>query len=64
MVDLGLDILEPLSPFVGQALWVMQPTLGLFTNRERIGEWAQLLEDPQGVEWLREQLLEDRTRTR
>jgi hypothetical protein len=53
---LCLDVLEPVSPFAAQVLWVMQPTLGIFINRQQVGDWAQLMEDPERVAELREQL--------
>lgn len=59
MASLCLEAFEPLSPFAAQLLWVMQPTLGLVTDRDRIGAWAALLEDPQGVARLREALMEE-----
>jgi hypothetical protein len=57
-----LDVLEPFSPFAAQILWVLQPTLGLMIDRERIDTWARLLEDPQGIEQLRRELEEHHVR--
>jgi hypothetical protein len=59
LAGLCLDIMEPLSPFLGQALWVMQPILGIFMDRERVGAWAKFLEDPQSLAELREQWVND-----
>jgi len=59
MLNMVFDIVQPLSPIVAQALWVAQPTLSVFTDAQRIGEWARLLETPEGVTELREQLLGD-----
>lgn len=56
-VEMGLDLFEPLSPLVGQILWVLQPTLGLVLEPEQVSNWAKFLEDPQGVAWLREELV-------
>jgi hypothetical protein len=47
---------EPLGPLGAQLLWVAQPTLGLFMSRDRITSVARLLEQPDGLTWLREQL--------
>lgn len=59
LAGLVLDVMEPLSPFAAQVLWVAQPTLGIFMDRERVGNWASLLEDAQGYDQLRDALLED-----
>jgi hypothetical protein len=56
LAGLLLDVMEPFSPFAAQFLWVVQP----FMDRERVGNWAALLEDPQGYDRLREALLEDK----
>jgi len=56
----ALDVLEPLGPLGAQALWVAQPVLGLFVARETLGNLADALEQPGGVEHLR-QMLEDET---
>jgi hypothetical protein len=59
LASLVLDVMEPFSPFAAQILWVAQPTLGIFMDRERVGNWASLLEDTQGYDQLRDALLED-----
>jgi hypothetical protein len=51
-----LEAAEPLGPLGAQALYVAQPTLGLFLSREAVGQWAHLLEDPANVAWLRDRL--------
>jgi len=58
------DAFEPLSPLGAQLLWIAQPTLSLWMPREDIASLARLLEQPEGVSWLREQLAgpEDETR--
>ena len=57
-VGVCLDVLEPFGPFAAQVLWVAQPTLNLFSLGERADAWAQVLEAPQGVAWLRQELVE------
>lgn len=56
LVNMLLDIVEPLSPLGAQVLWVSQPTLGLLMPREEITTLARLLEQPDGMAWVREQL--------
>ena len=51
-----LEALEPLSFIGAQLLWVAQPTLGLFIERERVSKWAAVLEDPQALAQLRQGL--------
>ncbi len=49
---LFLEMHRPLA-FVGaQMLWAAQPFLGMWLDHADIGEVAQLLEDPAGVEAL------------
>jgi hypothetical protein len=57
LVGALLDIVEPLGPLGAQFLWIAQPTLGLLVPREEIGSLARLLEQPDGMAWLREQLV-------
>jgi hypothetical protein len=54
----ALDVLEPFGPLGAQALWIAQPVLGLFVARDLLGDLAQALEEPGGVERLRQQLEE------
>ncbi len=49
LAQTGLEVLQPLSPFAAQALYVLQPTLGLFLDGHQVGAWAAALEDPQTV---------------
>jgi hypothetical protein len=56
----ALDALEPLGPVGAQLLWVAQPVSGLVGGREIVGKLAEALEEPGGVERLR-QLLDDGT---
>jgi hypothetical protein len=37
----------------------MQPTLGIFMDKERVGAWAKFLEDPHSLVELREQWVND-----
>jgi hypothetical protein len=56
----ALDVLEPLGPLGAQALWVAQPVLGLFVTHQALDHLAEALEQPGGIEQLR-QMLEDET---
>jgi len=56
-----LDIIEPISPLAAQVLWVTQPAAGLFGVHDTVGEIAHLLEAPDGVAELRQQLRDDST---
>jgi hypothetical protein len=56
LVGALLEAAGPLSPLGAQLLWIAQPTLGLFAPREDIVLLARLLDDPDGMTWLREQL--------
>lgn len=58
LVEVLLEAAEPLGPLGAQVLWVAQPTLGLLVPRDEIASLARLLEAPQGVAWLRAQLVE------
>ena len=51
-----LDAAEPLAPLGAGVLWIAQPALGLFMPRNDIGGLAQLLDDPAGIAWLRDEL--------
>lgn len=51
-----LDVCEPLGPIGAHLLWIAQPTLGLVMPREEVAALARLLEQPDGLAWLREQL--------
>ncbi len=53
-----LDAAEPLGPLGAQLLWVIQPMLGLVMPADEIGELADLLDDPQGLAWLRAELID------
>ena len=50
----ALDIVEPFGPLVAQVLWVVQPISGVFGGRAAIRDLAHALEDPEGIERLRQ----------
>lgn len=47
---------RPLGPVGASALWMAQPALGLVMDRDTVGEWAELLEDPNALAWLSQRL--------
>lgn len=51
-----LDIIEPLAAPGAQFLWVAQPFSGLFGAAELTGRLARLLQEPDGIDRLREML--------
>jgi hypothetical protein len=53
-----LDVLEPLGPVGAQVLYVAQPAASLWGGGQALGHIAAALEQPDGVEQLR-QLLDD-----
>jgi hypothetical protein len=55
-LGVALDVLEPLGPLGAQLVLVAQPLLGLVVSREALTGVAQALEEPGGIERLREQL--------
>ncbi len=58
-LSLMLDVIEPLGPFGAQVLWVIQPASSLFGARSGIGALAEALEQPGGIDRLRQQLEAD-----
>lgn len=58
-LGLMLDVLEPLGALSAQVLWVVQPAAGVLAWRQAVGDIAQALEEPGGVERLRQQLNSD-----
>ncbi len=55
----ALDVLEPLGPVGAQMLWIAQPAARLIGGwGDAVGGLAQALEEPGGIERLR-QLLDD-----
>ncbi|MEO8608569.1 MAG: hypothetical protein ABI690_11835 [Chloroflexota bacterium] len=55
-LSVALDVLEPLGPLGAQLLWVAQPVLGIMVSRSMLDSMAQALEEPGGIERLRQQL--------
>jgi hypothetical protein len=53
------DALAPLGPLGAQILWVMQPLSGWFGWRDAVGGLAEALEEPDGIERLRQRLEAD-----
>jgi hypothetical protein len=54
--DLTLDILEPIGPLAAQVLYTLQPLLGVFGLHGMVEDVAQALDEPDGVEHLRERI--------
>ncbi len=52
-LGVALDVLEPLGPLGAQVLWVLQPALGLLGARKAVGDIADALEEPGGIDRLR-----------
>lgn len=57
-----LDVLEPLGIIGAQLLYVAQPIAGLFRLGNHVGNIAQLLEEPDGIDRIRARL-DDNTET-
>jgi hypothetical protein len=57
-LSLAFDALEPLGPLGAQVLWTAQPALSLFVSRSTLHSLAQALDEPGGMERLRQQLEE------
>lgn len=61
-VSFALDALEPLGPLGAQMIWIAQPLFGVFGGenaRHAIGDIAEALESPEGVEAIRQRLNAD-----
>ncbi|MBA3874588.1 MAG: hypothetical protein H0X30_36125 [Anaerolineae bacterium] len=52
-LGLALDVLEPLGVLGAQLIWVAQPVLGVWFNRDLVRSIAQTLETPGEVEHIR-----------
>ncbi len=52
-LGLALDVLEPLGVLGAQLIWVAQPVLGVWFNRDTVHSIAQILETPGEVEHIR-----------
>jgi hypothetical protein len=59
ILSLVLDGLKPLGPLGAQLLWILQPASGLFGWRKAIGELAETLEEPDGIDQLQQRLHEE-----
>jgi hypothetical protein len=53
-----LDVIEPFAPLVGQAMLLGEPMAMLMGQRQAWHDLSQLLDEPQGVEQLRQLLRE------
>ncbi len=51
-----LEISQPLALLGGQLLWILQPGLSLFISADAVGRAARLLEQPEAVNDLINQL--------
>ncbi|MEZ4671254.1 MAG: hypothetical protein R3E39_25395 [Anaerolineae bacterium] len=52
-VSVALDVLEPLGPLGAQLLWVAQPVLGVFMQRDTLTSVAESLEASDKLDALR-----------
>lgn len=52
-LGLALDVLEPLGVLGAQLMWVAQPVLGVWFDRDAVRKIAQTLETPGEVEHIR-----------
>ena len=50
------NAVRPLAPIGAGLLWIAQPALGMFVEKDRVGRLAGLLEDPDALARLGEQL--------
>jgi hypothetical protein len=48
----GLEAGRPLAFLVGQLMYVLQPVMGLVMPRERLAQFAIILEDPEAINQL------------
>ncbi|MBI1281938.1 MAG: hypothetical protein GC179_27685 [Anaerolineaceae bacterium] len=53
-LSLALDVLEPLGVLGAQLIWVAQPVLGVWFNRQTVRSIARTLETPGEVEHIRQ----------
>lgn len=54
-----LDVIEPIAPALAQGLWAAQPLSGLWQGGQAVRELAEWLEEPDGVEQLRQRLTDE-----
>jgi hypothetical protein len=59
ILSAALDVLEPFGALGAQALWFLQPTLGLFVSKDALSGVAHALEEPGELNRLRELLFLD-----
>jgi hypothetical protein len=55
-LGVALDVIEPFGPLGAQVLWVAGPALSLVVPRAAITGLAEALEQPGGIERLRQAL--------
>ncbi len=53
VLGLALDVLEPLGVLGAQLIWVAEPVLGVWFNRDTVRSIAQTLETPGEVEHIK-----------
>jgi hypothetical protein len=58
-LSIALDVLEPLGAFGAQLLWIAQPLAGLVGGRALVDSLARALEEPGGIERLRQMLTDE-----
>lgn len=56
VVDALLDSVGPLGVIGAQAMWTAQPILRRWLPDDEIAALAHLMDAPEGIAWLREQL--------
>ncbi len=54
-----LDVIAPIAPVLAQGLYAAQPLAGLWQGADALGELAELLEAPDGIDILRRRLADD-----
>jgi hypothetical protein len=59
ILNAALDTLEPFGALGANAIWILQPALGLLVPKEALEAVAHALEEPGGIERLRERLTEE-----
>jgi hypothetical protein len=57
LAEVGLALLQPVSPLVAQLLYVAQPVVGKFDHHHDLKYFAELLEDPAAFEQFADRLL-------
>jgi hypothetical protein len=54
-----LDVIEPIAPLASQFLWTLEPMAGLFNADHMVHDLANALDSQEGIEALRQSLIED-----